>query len=165
MVDTKRDVTTPDRVRANSGVSAMILIVHRFGSWTLERSPRFKALLWPVYRAVDLLLVKLLVGADIPAGCKLGSSVILAHGGKGTVLSDEAIIGDRVTIYHQVTVGRYAKIGNDVWIGPGAKILENVTIGDSVKIGANAVVNHDVPDYSTAVGVPARVLGRLSSSH
>jgi serine O-acetyltransferase len=111
---------------------------------------------------MDLVVVKLIAGADIPATCVLGSNVILAHGGKGVVLSDEANLGDRVTIYHQVTVARHAQIGNDVWIGPGARILENVTVGDWVKIGANAVVNSDVPAHSTAVGVPARILKRES---
>ncbi|MFQ6868764.1 DapH/DapD/GlmU-related protein [Thomasclavelia ramosa] len=41
-------------------------------------------------------------------------------------------------------------------IGAGAKIIGNVKIGKNCKIGANAVVVHDVPDNSTAVGVPAR---------
>lgn len=50
------------------------------------------------------------------------------------------------------------KIGNDVWIGFGATILSGVTIGNGAVIGAQAVVAKDVPDYTIAVGNPARVI-------
>ncbi|MNV87626.1 Serine acetyltransferase [compost metagenome] len=49
-------------------------------------------------------------------------------------------------------------IGSHVEIGAGAKVLGPVVIGDHVQIGANAVVVKNVPDYSTAVGIPARNL-------
>jgi serine O-acetyltransferase len=144
------------------------MTVHGFGRCVLGMTPLAKDIFWPIYRILDLIVVKLIVGADIPAGCVFGDGCVLGHGAKGVVLSDEAIFGDRVTIYHQVTVARHARVGNDVWIGPGAKILENVVIGDHVKIGANAVVSRDVPANATAVGVPARILvaGRdRDSSH
>jgi maltose O-acetyltransferase len=50
-------------------------------------------------------------------------------------------------------------IGNDVWIGDRVTILPGVTIGDGCIISAGAVVTHDVPEYSIAAGVPARVIG------
>ena len=43
-------------------------------------------------------------------------------------------------------------------MGAGAKILGNIEIGSNVKIGANSVVLHNIPDDSTVVGVPARVV-------
>lgn len=49
-------------------------------------------------------------------------------------------------------------IGNDVWIGFGVVITKGVTIGDGCVIGANSVVTRDIPPYSVAVGVPARVI-------
>jgi len=49
-------------------------------------------------------------------------------------------------------------IKENVWIGEGAKILPNVTIGRGSIIGANAVVTKNVPDYSIAIGIPARVI-------
>ncbi|HEV8193226.1 MAG TPA: acyltransferase [Ktedonobacterales bacterium] len=49
-------------------------------------------------------------------------------------------------------------IGDNVWVGAKATILPGVQIGDHAVIGANAVVTHDVPPYSLAVGVPARVV-------
>ncbi len=51
------------------------------------------------------------------------------------------------------------KIGSDVWLGAGVKILGGVTIGDGCIVGAGAVVTGDLPPYSIAVGMPARVVG------
>jgi serine O-acetyltransferase len=103
----------------------------------------------------DLIVVKLLAGADIPAGCALGNDVVFPHGAKGVVISEDAVIGDRVTIYHQVTIPEGVRIEDDVWIAPGAKIAANVTIGRDSKIGPNSFVDGDVPERSIAVGVPA----------
>lgn len=49
-------------------------------------------------------------------------------------------------------------IGNDVWIGRDTTILPGVNIGNGVIIGAGSIVNRDIPDYSIAVGVPAKVI-------
>ncbi len=51
-------------------------------------------------------------------------------------------------------------IGNDVWIGLGAKITDGVHIGDGCVIGAGAVVTKNIPPFSVAVGVPAKVVSR-----
>ena len=47
-----------------------------------------------------------------------------------------------------------------VLVGAGASILGNVNIGDGAKIGACSLVLIDVPPYTTAVGVPAQILGK-----
>ncbi|HXA13587.1 MAG TPA: acyltransferase [Opitutaceae bacterium] len=52
------------------------------------------------------------------------------------------------------------KIGRDVWLGAGVKVLGGVTIGDGCIVGAGAVVTGDLPPYSIAVGMPARVVGQ-----
>lgn len=52
-------------------------------------------------------------------------------------------------------------IGDCCFIGTGAMITKGVTIGHHCVIGANAVVTKDIPDYSIAVGAPARVIGTV----
>lgn len=55
---------------------------------------------------------------------------------------------------------RAVSIGDGSWLGYGTVILPGVTIGRHVVIGANSVVTRDIPDYSVAVGAPARVIRR-----
>jgi acetyltransferase-like isoleucine patch superfamily enzyme len=52
------------------------------------------------------------------------------------------------------------RIGRDVWLGAGATVLGGVSIGDGCVVGAGAVVTGDLPPYSIALGVPARVVRR-----
>ena len=53
---------------------------------------------------------------------------------------------------------RAVKIGDGSWLGYGSVVLPGVTIGKHVVVGANSVVTHDIPDFSVAVGVPAKVI-------
>lgn len=49
-------------------------------------------------------------------------------------------------------------IGAGTWIGNGARVLGKVRVGRNCVIGAGAHVTRDLPDYSVAVGSPARVV-------
>ena len=86
-------------------------------------------------------------------------------------IGDNTLIADHVSIIdanhgiskHELIVKQPNKekpifIGNDVWIGHGVTILKGVTIGDGAVIGAGSVVTKDIPSYSIAVGVPAKVM-------
>src|SRR5205085_607536 len=57
-------------LRRNHGVSRAVLAVYRFGTWAHRSGAR--SLLMPLYRLVDLVVVKLLAGADLPAECEIG---------------------------------------------------------------------------------------------
>ena len=106
-----------------------------------------------------------LTGIDIHPGAKLGRRLFIDHG-MGVVIGETAEIGDDVLIYQNVTLGgtgkekgkRHPTIRNHVVIGTGAKVLGNIVIGDYVKIGAGSVVVKTVPEYSTVVGVPGRIV-------
>ena len=104
-------------------------------------------------------------GIEIHPGAKIGRGLFIDHG-MGIVIGETAEIGDNCTLYQNVTLGgtgkdkgkRHPTIGNNVLIGSGAKVLGPFSVGDNSKIAANAVVLSEVPDNSTAVGVPARVV-------
>ena len=106
-----------------------------------------------------------LTKTDIHPACTIGRRVFIDHA-IGVVIGSTAIVEDDVLIYQGVTLGgvslnkgkRHPTIKSNVVIGSGAKILGNITIGANSKIGANSVVVVDVPENSTAVGVPARII-------
>ena len=56
---------------------------------------------------------------------------------------------------------RPVTIGSGSWIGHGTVVLPGATIGRHVVIGANSVVTGAIPDYSIAVGAPARVVKQM----
>lgn len=108
---------------------------------------------------------RFLTGIEIHPGAKIGDGFFIDHG-MGVVIGETTEIGDNVTIYQGVTLGgtgkekgkRHPTIGNNVVIGTGAKVLGPIKIGDNAKIGAGSVVLHDVPEHTTVVGVPGRVV-------
>ncbi|KAH7665470.1 serine O-acetyltransferase protein [Dioscorea alata] len=103
---------------------------------------------------------------DIHPAARIGEGVLLDHA-TGVVIGETAVVGENVSILHNVTLGgtgkvggdRHPKIGDGVLVGAGTQILGNVRIGDGAKIGAGSVVLKEVPERATAVGNPARVVG------
>ncbi|HEY3840494.1 MAG TPA: serine O-acetyltransferase [Bryobacteraceae bacterium] len=108
---------------------------------------------------------RFLTGIEIHPGAAIGRRFFIDHG-MGVVIGETTEIGDDVLIYQGVTLGgtgneqgkRHPTIGNNVVIGTGAKVLGSIRIGNDVKIGAGSVVVHPVPDHSTVVGIPGRVV-------
>ncbi len=106
-----------------------------------------------------------LTGIEIHPGAKIGRRFFIDHG-MGVVIGETTEIGDDVLLYQGVTLGgtgkekgkRHPTLGDHVVVGTGAKVLGNIRVGDHVKIGAGSVVIHSVPDHSTVVGVPGRVV-------
>ncbi len=114
---------------------------------------------------------RFLTGIEIHAGAQIGRRFVIDHG-MGVVIGETSEIGDDVLIYQGVTLGgtgheqgkRHPTIGNNVVIGTGAKVLGSIHIGDHVKIGAGSVVVRPVPDDSTVVGIPGRIVRMRSTT-
>jgi serine O-acetyltransferase len=139
--------------------------------------PGFHAILWhrtahhlytagfPLLARIVSQFNRLLTGIEIHPGATIGRRCFIDHG-MGVVIGETTEIGDDVLLYQGVTLGgtgkekgkRHPTIGNNVVIGTGAKILGNITIGSHTKIGAGSVVVRSVPENSTVVGVPGRVV-------
>ncbi len=75
------------------------------------------------------------------------------------ILSSNHTIPDVNTLIRsQPNIPLPVKIGSDVWLGAGVTVLGGVTISDGCVVGAGAVVTKDLPAYSVAVGIPAKVI-------
>lgn len=136
------------------------VIIHRFSHLLyrcgLRTLPRFIA-----------QIARFFTGIEIHPGAKIGKGFFIDHG-SGVVIGETTEIGKNVTLYQGVTLGgtgkekgkRHPTIGNDVLIGAGAKVLGSIKIGNDSKIGAGSVVLKEVPENSTVVGIPGRVIHR-----
>lgn len=119
----------------------------------------------PLVPRVISQISRFLTGIEIHPGATIGRRFFIDHG-MGVVIGETTEIGDDVLLYQGVTLGgtgnekgkRHPTLGNHVVVGTGAKVLGNIRIGDHSKIGAGSVVVHPVPDHSTVVGIPGRVV-------
>jgi len=131
----------------------------RGGPWhaLMRKIARTRHLLWSI-----------VTQSDVDPRARLGCRLLLPHP-NGVVIHEDAVVGDDCMIMQQVTIGMIQegcvpRIGNRVYIGAGAKIIGAVTVGDGARIGANAVVTKDVPPEATAVGIPAKIIGRSTDA-
>ena len=110
-------------------------------------------------------LSRWVTGIEIHPAAIIGKRFFIDHG-MGVVIGETSEVGDNVFVYQGVTFGglatkkgkRHPTISNDVVIGAGAKILGPIKIGCNTKIGSGSVVLQNVPEYSTVIGVPGRVV-------
>ena len=136
------------------------VLLHRMAHWLYRKDV-------PLAPRVISQISRFLTGIEIHPGATIGRRFFIDHG-MGVVIGETAEIGEDVLIYQGVTLGgtgneqgkRHPTIGNNVVIGTGAKVLGSIRIGNNCKIGAGSVVVRPVPDHSTVVGVPGRVVRR-----
>ncbi|HHX13803.1 MAG TPA: serine O-acetyltransferase [Clostridiales bacterium] len=112
-------------------------------------------------------LARFFTGIEIHPGATIGRRCFIDHG-MAVVIGETTEIGDDVTIYQAVTLGgtgkdvgkRHPTIGNNVVISTGAKVLGPFRVGNNCKIGAGSVVLEEIPDNSTVVGIPGKIVRR-----
>lgn len=137
---------------------------------------RISHLLWKIKlkliaRVISNIL-RTLTGIEIHPGAKIKSGFFIDHG-MGVVIGETTEIGNNVTIYQGVTLGgissnkgkRHPTIDDNVIVGAGSKILGPLRIGINTKIGANSVVIDDIPENSTVVGIPGKVVNKEFTSN
>jgi sugar O-acyltransferase (sialic acid O-acetyltransferase NeuD family) len=127
------------------------------------------------------ILFPILIHPSVVLGCEelisIGEGSIICA---GNILTTNIKVGHHVilnlacTIGHESEVGDYSsfmpacnisgevKIGKKNFWGTGAKVINGKTIGNNVIVGAGAVIVEDIPDDVTVVGVPAKVVSKVS---
>ncbi|MFI7630889.1 serine O-acetyltransferase EpsC [Microbispora rosea] len=154
----ERDPSVRDRKEALLHPVLPALWLHRVAHRLHRRGRRVPARLL-------MLLARCVTGVEIHPGAALGRRVFVDHGA-AVVIGETAVVGDDVTIYHQVTLGavgwwrdnlraagerRHPVIGARVVLGAGATVLGPVRVGDDAVIGARALVLGDVPAGARAL--------------
>ena len=155
----KRDpaiIDEKDAIDYHAGLHAVALYRESHKLWNEKKYSEARALNYESHK---------LTGTDIHPAAKIGKDFFIDHA-TGVVIGETAIIGDHVSIYQGVTLGgvssekgkRHPTIGDHVVVGANATILGNIKIGNNVRVGAGSVVLNDVPDDSTVVGVPGKIV-------
>lgn len=118
----------------------------------------------------SLIAATALIGhydVTIETGVNIMNNTMISN---GVTVGEGALINAFASVHHDAVVGRYCEIsphatllgccnvGKFCSVGSNATILPDIKIGDLVIVGAGAVVTADLPDYSVAVGVPARII-------
>jgi serine O-acetyltransferase len=149
-----RDPSVRSRTEALLHPTVLTLLGHRTGNY-LYRHGRYTSA-----RLVSTATKVLTGGIEIHPGAQIGRRFFVDHG-SGVVVGETAVIGDDVSLFHQVTLGsfgwwheqeharpgarRHPRLGNGVTVGAGATLLGPITISDDALIGAMSLVLGDVP--------------------
>ena len=138
------------------GLHALIChrICHKLNYWKIPFIPRLIS-----------QISRFFTGIEIHPGATIGRRFFIDHG-MGVVIGETTVIGNDVLIYQGVTLGgtgketgkRHPTVCDNVVIGAGAKVLGNILIGTGARIGAGSVVIDSVPEHSTVVGIPGRIV-------
>lgn len=171
-IDTVRSRDPSIRSRTEALLHPAILVMwshriaHRLHNRGLRRTAR---LLSAIARVAS-------GGIEIHPGARIGRGFFIDHGA-GVVIGETAVIGDDVTLFHQVTLGsigwwhdatrpegarRHPQVGDRVTIGANATLLGPITVGSDSVIGAQALVMKNVPSGSRVLAplAAARVVRR-----
>lgn len=138
-------------------MTSPVIVIYRIGN-LLYRSHV------PILPKFFSLLNRFLFSVWLPSSAKIGKKFAIGYWGLGVVIHSNSIIGDRVQICQNVTIGRnfgdkrVPVIGNNVYIGAGSVVFGEIEIGDNVIIGSNSLINKSIPPNCTVVGNPMRII-------
>jgi serine acetyltransferase len=171
--------------KGGAGMNALASLRRRFSRLWLFSPERLWALSRALHRRGHWLLAfwvkqlnTVLYHNSLAPGASVGENVLLGHYSHGVVINSNVEIGNRVKIWHNVTLtaGRLPRRGGKRVEGPPARIViedgvkigtnavviaqrgQVLRIGRGARLGAGVVVTQDVPARATVVSPPARVL-------
>lgn len=153
--------------RSLTNPAFVALGLYRYGRWARER--RSPVVRWTASKFYGFLniFVANITKVWIPPQVTLGDDFHIIHAEGSLSIHPDVVIGDRVGVMHNVTLGTNMVagapvIGDDVFIGVNSTVLGPIRIGDRVRIAANTAVTTNVPADSIAVGSPAKIYRRLT---
>lgn len=156
------------RRHGSSAVNAafLSLCIYRFGRWGLHRRTALGRKLASRLYGIANMFVANITKIWIPPQVTIGRDFHIVHHEGSLSIHPDTIIGDRLGVMHNVTIGTNMRdgapvIGDDVFIGVNSTVLGAIRVGDRVRIAANTAVTTDVPSDSIVVGSPAKILPRL----
>jgi len=149
----------PNNIKAK-----LVLILFRLAQ-VCRRSPKPIFILTIPYLIFYRIFVEWILCIELPWNTQVGKGLCLFHG-QGLVVNDGTIIGENITLRHNITIGNkklldgtYSNsptIEDNVDIGSNVVILGDITIGQNSVIGAGTVIVKNVEPNSIMVGNPAR---------
>ncbi|RSX55896.1 serine O-acetyltransferase [Bifidobacterium dolichotidis] len=146
------------------GVHAMIM--HRVSNWFWTHHMHFIARL-------NSQIARHITGIEIHPGATIGRRFVMDHG-MGIVIGETTVVGDDCMIYHGVTLGgtgkertakRHPTLEDHVLVGCGASVLGPITVHSHSRVASGAVLLHDVPEYTTVAGIPAKPVRSVKDKH
>jgi serine O-acetyltransferase len=152
----KRDPSIRSRSEAALHPTVVAMLGHRIAHRFYRRR------MYKSARVLSLIARLASGGIEIHPGAEIGRRFFVDHG-CGVVIGETAIIGDDVTLFHQVTLGstgwwndakrgleerRHPRLGDGVTVGANACVLGPIVIGDHAMIGAQALVISDIPPHA-----------------
>ncbi len=165
-----------------SGKNSLTLLLTQQGLWAICiyrinhsiyscKLPKILKLFLLFFCVISQKNIEIITGISLPYSAKIGHSFYIGHFGN-IILNSKTVIGNNCNISQGVTVGVSGKnekrgvpiIGNNVYIGANATVVGKIFVGDNAVIGANSLVVEDVPESTTVVGVPAKLVSKNDSS-
>jgi serine O-acetyltransferase len=133
------------------------VFVYRIGNWFCRNK-------MSIISKVFSYLNRILFSVWLPSSATIGNNFKVGYWGLGIVIHSNTVIGNNCLVAQNVTIGRnfgdtlVPVIGDDVYIGAGSVVFGEITIGNNVIIGSNSLINRSIPDNCTAVGNPFEII-------
>jgi serine O-acetyltransferase len=143
------------------------IAIYRFGNWLYVAQPSILVRIpSKVIYFFAYLFSEVVMEMCLDPQANIGGGLYIAHIG-GIHINPQAVIGNNCNLTHGITIGTSAMgregspaIGDNVYIGTGATLVGKIRIGNGAKIAANTLVITNVPEGSTVMGVPGRIIMR-----
>lgn len=138
-------------------IGAHTLILH--SAWLSVETPAHDRPA-PVLRIGDRVGIRPFCTISASESIVIEDDVVIASY-TSVIDSDHSFAQGRPNVMHNGVLTSPIHIGRGTWIAERVAVLRGARIGRCCIIGANSVVRGDIPDFSIAVGAPARVVGRV----